>query len=189
MQNNSTLRPRFEHEVMPHLGDLFGLALHLCRNRADAEDLVQDTTLRAYRAWERFEPGGSCKAWLSRIMTNAYISRYRRARTRRRFLEEHHAPAEVCYGARRLGEATDPETSILAGKLSDEVLGALETLREDQQQVVLLVDVEGLAYKDVARVLDIPVGTVMSRLFRARRQLEASLASYAEDEYGIRKAA
>jgi RNA polymerase sigma-70 factor (ECF subfamily) len=171
----------FEAEAMPHMHALFASALRLTRNPADAEDLVQESFMKAYRAFDQFEPGTNCKAWMLRIQMNTFINRYRRKVKEREILEgseratvEHyliHAPSKK--------ETFAPEDAIADRYLSDEVKVALEKVPVDFRMVVELSDIHGLTYKEIADAVDIPVGTVMSRLFRGRRILQDELFAFA----------
>lgn len=181
----TALRTRFEEDLEPLLGSLFGVALRYTRNRADAEDLVQTTALKAWRAYDRFEPEGegSFRAWLFRILHNAWISEHRR-KTRR--------PVEVAAESEdgfslfdALMDATgSAEASALEKIPAAEVTAALDALNDDFRTAVLLCDVEGLSYAEIAEVTDVPVGTVMSRIHRGRRALQKSLWTYAR-EHGL----
>lgn len=164
------------------------MALRYTRNRADAEDLVQDTLARALRAWDRFEPGSNCRAWLLRILTNGFISGYRRRRRHNQFTHETGDDAVVALFGADWESAADPREALTDG-LGDEALRALAELSPDSRQVVLMADLGGARYRDIAAELGVPIGTVMSRLFRARRQLEELLRDYAAKGYGIRRAA
>lgn len=182
-------RPTFEAEVLPFQRELYANALRLTRQPADAGDLVQETLMRAYVAWDRFEPGSNCRAWLLRILTNSFINNYRRRRRHRRFATERPEEAVAVFYGDEPQRSTDPETELLAEALGDEVSAALDTLGDDYRRVVELADLRGIRYRDIAAQLEIPIGTVMSRLFRARRQLEARLEEFAAADYGIRRAA
>jgi RNA polymerase sigma-70 factor (ECF subfamily) len=179
----------FSDEVLPHRATLYAAALRLTRQPADAEDLVQDTLLRAFAAWGRFEPGSNCRAWLLRILTNSFINNYRRRRRHQRFASERPDDAMAAlYGDVPRAEG-DPARALLTHRLGDEVTAALSRLADDYRQVVELADLHGVRYRDIAAALDLPIGTVMSRLFRARRQLEHELADFAAADYGIQRAA
>lgn len=181
-------RAAFEAAALPYTRELIGSALRLTRGRADAEDLVQETMLRALAAWPSFIPGSNCRAWLHRILTNTFISGYRRRRRHNRFATETGDDAvHALYGA-EVERAADPRALVGAAALGDEVVAALAELTADYRAVVELADLEGVRYREIADRLGVPIGTVMSRLFRARRQLEARLGAYAADA-GITRAA
>ncbi len=178
----------FEILIEQHLDGLFGVALRYTRDRALAEDLVQDTVVRALRFRDRFEPGTNFKAWVYTILTHTFIHRYRRQKREREILDgqnrvdvDRQLHSEV---SREL--AMRPENAYLENLLSDDVLAALDSIPEDFRTVVVLCDIEGLAYKDIADIVGCPVGTVMSRLYRGRRMLEGKLANLALEQ-GILK--
>jgi RNA polymerase sigma-70 factor (ECF subfamily) len=148
----------FEEAALPHVNALFNLALNLTRNRKDAEDLVQETYLRAFRFFDSYQPGTHIKAWLFRILRNTFINRYRAARVR---------PEEVDF----------------------DVEQAMAALPEEYRSVVIMALVEELSYKEIAAALSIPLGTVMSRLHRGRKQLQVALMEYAQRRGIIRPAA
>lgn len=178
----------FEEEVIPHVSTLFGAALRLTRSSGDAEDLVQETYLKAFRSYEQFEMGTNCKAWLFRILTNTFINKYRRKVKEREILDgEMHAPT-VFSTLDAANKSTDrnPENVLSDRSLSDEVVYALEKVPVDFRIVVLLSDVYNLSYKEIAETVVIPIGTVMSRLFRGRRILQEQLFDYAIREGFIR---
>jgi RNA polymerase sigma-70 factor, ECF subfamily len=178
----------FAATVLPYQGELLAAALRYTRNRADAEDLVQDTLARALSAWPRFEPGSNCRAWLHRILTNGFISGYRRRRRHNRFTHETGDEALTALYGDEPQRAPAPDEELTDG-LGDETLDALAELGEDYLKVVILADLRGTRYRDIADQLGVPIGTVMSRLFRARRQLEERLRDFAATDYGIRRAA
>ena len=170
---------------MPLMDGLYSAALRMTRNAADAEDLVQETYLKAFNAYERFETGTNLKAWMYRILTNSYINAYRKKQ--RRPDESDIDDIEDLYLYRRLGGA---ESAVLSRSAEDELLEmfgedevklALEDLPEHYRMPILLADVEGFAYKEIAEILDVPIGTVMSRLHRGRKQLQKRLYSFAEE--------
>jgi RNA polymerase sigma-70 factor (ECF subfamily) len=190
MRSKRAIRQDFETHALPHLADLYAAAMRLTRNDQDAQDLVQDTYLRAYAAWESFIAGSNCRAWLLRILTNGFINNYRRGKSHQKFAQRPgDEPASAFFGDETRARAADPEGTMTARLLGDEVSAALGHLPEDYRVVVLLADLEGMKYRDVAQIVGCPVGTVMSRLFRARRMLEAKLAPYAATQYNIRRAA
>ncbi len=174
----------FADDAMPLMDQLYGAALRMTRNAADAEDLVQETFLKAYRGYERFEAGTNLKAWMYRILTNSYINRYRAKQ--RRPDETDISDVEDMYLYRRLGgeQATlgdSAEESFLNSVTDDAIKKAIEAIPENFRIAVLLADVEGFAYKEIAEIIDVPIGTVMSRIHRGRKALEKQLHSYAEE--------
>jgi RNA polymerase sigma-70 factor (ECF subfamily) len=179
---------QFEAEAMPHARALYGAAMRLTRSPDDAADLVQETYLKAFRAFDQFEPGTNCKAWLFRILTNAFINKYRRRVKEREILEgEHQQSAEENLVHLPSKKTTlDPEGALMDKSLGDEVLKALDKVPVDFKTVVILSDIEGFSYKEIADICEIPVGTVMSRLFRGRRILQEQLFAYAV-ETGVLK--
>ncbi len=181
-----TTRAEFEAVALPHLDALYAAAVRLTRNERDAEDLVQDAFLRAFRFFDKFERGTNIKAWLFRILTNTFINRYRRATKERQLLEgsEREAVTERLIGREANELAQNPEQSFFDHLLSDDVLKAIDQLPVDFRMVVVLADLQEFSYKEIAEILGCPVGTVMSRLFRGRRLLQKSLAGYAQ-ELGI----
>ncbi len=174
----------FADDAMPLMSSLYSSALRMTRNAADAEDLVQETYLKGYRAYERFEAGTNLKAWLHRIQTNTYINDYRKKQ--RRPDETDLADVEDLYLYRRLGGlegariGRSAEDDLLDLFAEHEVKEAVESLPDHYRLPVLLADVEGFAYKEIAEILDVPIGTVMSRLHRGRKQLQKQLYTFAE---------
>lgn len=170
------LRRRFEEEAMPLLEKLYPAALSLTRNRADAEDLLQETYLRAYRGFAGFQEGTNLKAWLYRILTNSYINLYRKARREPQILSSDDTPDWYLYDKLRESEL-EPSAEVLAlERVPDaEVQEALESLPDRFRVVILLADIEGFRYREIAEILDIPPGTVMSRLHRGRKALRKAL--------------
>lgn len=173
----------FAAQAMPHMSSLYSGALRMTRNPADAEDLVQETYLKAYRGFGGFQEGTNLKAWLYRILTNTFINTYRAKK--RRPDESELDEVEDLYLYRRLGglEAAEAgrsaEDELLDHVTDTEVKEALESLPEQFRVAVLLADVEGFSYKEIAEILDIPIGTVMSRLHRGRKGLQKRLYEYA----------
>jgi RNA polymerase sigma-70 factor (ECF subfamily) len=177
-------REDFDGEVLPHMDTLYANALRLTRTRADAEDLVQDTVLRAFRFFDRFERGTNIKAWLLRIQYNTFVNRYRRS-TKERDIKESmlfQPVGEDVVSRDALRALTDPVGTALRPLIANELEAALATLPEDHRMVVVLADVEELSYKEIAEVLGCPIGTVMSRLHRARRTLRGRLLEYAHEQ-------
>ncbi|HUQ02404.1 MAG TPA: sigma-70 family RNA polymerase sigma factor [Kofleriaceae bacterium] len=185
-------RKEFEATALPHLDALYGTAYRLARNPRDAEDLVQEALLRAYRFWETFEKDSNCKAWLLRILTNTFINEYQRKRRQREVLDAATAEQSATDGVLvHEGAQTQksPEGVMLERSVSDDVQRALDALPADFRTAVVLCDVEGMAYKEIAEIMDCPVGTVMSRLFRGRRLLQQSLAQFAVEQGYVRSGA
>ena len=176
-------KAEFERVALPFLDALYNLALNLTRNTKDAEDLVQETYLRAYRFFDSYEPGTHIKAWLFRILRNTFINRYRSAKSRPDEVE--FAKVEATY-ERAIDEQflqkhqpPSPEDSVMAGVLDAEVAQALQALPEEYRLVVIMALVEEMSYKEIASALSIPLGTVMSRLHRGRKMLQATLLEFA----------
>jgi RNA polymerase sigma-70 factor, ECF subfamily len=170
---------RFEAEVLPQLDRLYSAAIRYTRDPTDAEDLVQETVAKAYRSFHQYQPGTNLRAWLYRVLHTTYISMYRKAQRRpqeslKEELDEYSFYDEI---ARSGGPSAERE--VLASLTSDEVRGALADLPESFRMAVYLADVEGFAYKEIAEIMDTPVGTVMSRLHRGRKALQKALAEYA----------
>jgi RNA polymerase sigma-70 factor (ECF subfamily) len=172
----------FADQAMEHMSSLYTAALRMTRNSADAEDLVQETYLKAYRAFGTFQEGTNLKAWLYKILTNTFINRYRAKK--RRPEETDLEDVEDLYLYRRLGglEAAtagrSAEEEVLERFTDTEVKEALESLPENFRMAVLMADVEGFSYKEIADILDIPIGTVMSRLHRGRKALQKALFEF-----------
>jgi RNA polymerase sigma-70 factor (ECF subfamily) len=177
------LRERFERDVLPLLPSLYGAAIRLTRNPTDAEDLVQETYLRAFRGFAGFQEGTNLKAWLYRILTNSFINTYRKKQREPQFVE---GPDDIdeWYLFDKLGaRSVEPSAEIeVLDKIPDEsVKAALESLPENFRLPVLLADVEGFSYKEIAEIMDSPVGTVMSRLHRGRKALQKALWETAKE--------
>ncbi len=176
---------RFVEDAMGYMPSLYSAAMRMTRNASDAEDLVQETYLKAYRAYERFQDGTNLKAWLYKILTNTFINTYRARK--RRPEESDVEDVEELYLYRRLGgfdgalSSRSAEEQALERFTDDEVKAALESLPEAFRMAVLLADVEGFSYKEIAEIMDTPIGTVMSRLHRGRKALEKALAEYGLD--------
>lgn len=189
-ETDPAARERLEQSALEHIDALYRTALRMTRNQADAEDLVQESYLRAFRSLHQFTEGTNLRAWLFRILTNTYINEYRRRQRRpgssslddleEFYLYDHLVDSRV--------QPTDerPEDVVLERLTVEDVVQAIESLPEEFRQVVLLADVEGFSYREIAEIVGIPVGTVMSRLFRARRRLQRILYDFAV-EAGIVK--
>ncbi|MCE2525164.1 MAG: sigma-70 family RNA polymerase sigma factor [Acidimicrobiia bacterium] len=167
---------------MPYMDQLYGAARRMTRNADDAEDLVQETYLRAYKGYDRFTEGTNLRAWLFRILTNLFINEYRRRK--RRPAEVDLGDTDTLYMYKGLGGAElarrsrSAEDELLDGLTSAEVRNAIESVPDSYRVAVLLADVEGFAYKEIAEILDVPIGTVMSRLHRGRKKLREALQEY-----------
>ncbi len=173
--DDPALRERFERDVLPLLPNLYSAALRLTRNPSDAEDLVQESYLRAYRGFGGFEEGTNLRAWMYRILTNTFINAYRKKQ--REPVTVSDDDVEDWYLYDRLGGSTEAsaETSVLERLPDEDVQRALEALPEQFRMAVWLADVEGFSYKEIAEILDVPIGTVMSRLHRGRKSLQKAL--------------
>ncbi len=174
----------FAEQAMPLMDQLYSAAMRMTRNPSDAEDLVQETYMKAYRGFERFQEGTNLKAWMYRILTNSYINRYRQKQ--RRPDESDIADVEDMYLYRRLGGenseiGSSAEDAFLNSVTDETVKAAIEAIPENFRIAVLLADVEGFAYKEIAEILEIPIGTVMSRIHRGRKALEKQLHEFASE--------
>lgn len=170
----------FEKEFMPHVDALYNFAFHLTTNEEDSNDLVQDTFLKAFRFIESYQIGTNAKAWLFKILKNSFINEYRRkVRTPNKVDYEDFVTYHDGDDASTVGEL-DLREDIFKGLIGDEVTRALNELDIDFRTVILLCDVEGFSYEEIAKIIDIPVGTVRSRLHRARNLLKEKLRGYAK---------
>lgn len=182
MQRSGPKRQEFERIALVHLDSLYGVAYRLTRNPRDAEDLVQDSLLRAYRFWGSFQQDSNCKAWLTRIVTNTFINEYQRKKRSREILDAASAEQNVTDGVLIHSAADDkqtPERAMLQRSVSDDVQRALDLLPDDFRTAVILCDMQGLSYKEIADIMNCPVGTVMSRLSRGRTLLARELREFA----------
>jgi RNA polymerase sigma-70 factor (ECF subfamily) len=178
-------RTEFERQALAHVDALYGAAYRLTRNPRDAEDLVQDALLRAYRFWDSFQQDSNCKAWLLRIVTNTFINEYQRRKRSREVLDAASAEQDATDGVLVQASANDkqsPERVLLDRSVSDDVQRALDQLPDDFRTAVILCDMQGLSYKEIAEIMECPVGTVMSRLFRGRKLLATALREFAINE-------
>jgi len=178
-------REEFERTALPQLDSLYGAALRLTRNPAEAEDLVQDVFVRAYRSWQTFKPGTSAKAWLFTILRNTFITRYHRGNRRRSARVDLEAQLRSLGPEVAVGHPTakipGPEAAMAVRITQDRISAALDALPEDYKTAVILADLEGLSYKEIAEVMDCPIGTVMSRIYRGRRLLHNLLHDHAAE--------
>lgn len=176
---------KFEDDAMQFAPQLYAAAMRMTRNSADAEDLVQETFLKAYRAYHTFTEGTNLKAWLYRILTNTYINRYRKLS--RRPKEVDLGEVEDLYLYRKVSTAGTREASrsaeeeVLSGFVDSDVKQAIEALPENFRLPVLLADVEGFSYKEISDIMEVPIGTVMSRLHRGRKALQKALWEFASE--------
>jgi RNA polymerase sigma-70 factor (ECF subfamily) len=178
-------RNEFERQALVHIDALYGAAYRLTRNARDAEDLVQDALLRAYKFWDSFQQDSNCKAWLLRIVTNTFINEYQRRKRSREVLDAATAEQDATDGVLVHATAHDkqaPDQVLLQASVSDDVQRALESLPDDFRTAVILCDMQGLSYKEIAEIMQTPVGTVMSRLFRGRKLLANALREFAVAE-------
>lgn len=166
---------------MSHLPSLLAVGARLTRSNAEAEDLVQDTLLKALRAKEHFAPGSNMRAWLMRILTNTFINRYRRGGLERSVLDGPDADplADGWIGASTMEAMRDPESRAMRALLEKEIVAALDELPEEFRLAVVLSDVEEMSYKEISEIMGCPIGTVMSRLHRGRRLLKRRLYEHA----------
>lgn len=171
-----TATASFEQEALPHLDSLYRVALRLTGDPSQAEDLVQDTMLKAFRAWSQYRPGTNARGWLLTILRNTFINLYRRRKREPVAMDLEAAEPQAIF---RPAEENDPEGSFFSRIVDEKVLEAIDALPTEFREVLVLSDMEGLSYAEIADALGIPVGTVKSRLFRARRQLQATLYAHA----------
>ncbi|HEY6147855.1 MAG TPA: sigma-70 family RNA polymerase sigma factor [Thermoanaerobaculia bacterium] len=180
----------FDSQAMPYLDSLYNTAYRMTRSAEDAEDLVQETYFKAYKYYDKFEEGTNLKAWLFKILKNTFINNYRKKKLEPRSVDF----AEIEDSFERIvrrdnsEQPSDPESEYFTGVMDDDVKKALESLPYDYRMVVILADLEDFSYKEIADILDCPVGTVMSRLYRGRKLLEKALLKYARQHGYIRGA-
>jgi RNA polymerase sigma-70 factor, ECF subfamily len=183
-------KQRFRDEALPLLDSLYAGALRMTRNPADAEDLVQETMLRAYRSFDRFEPGTNLKAWLYRIMTNAYINTYRKRQREPRKVSQDEIEDFDLYQKLKDHDpqfSATPESIVLDSLVDSDITDAIDDLPEQFRLAVVLSDIEGFSYAEMAEIMDVPMGTVMSRLHRGRKALQKRLWDLAKDRGIVRE--
>lgn len=182
---DATARKEFEQVALPQLDSMYGAALRLTRNPAEAEDLVQDSFVRAYRFWHTFKAGTSIKAWMFTILRNTFINRYHRSNRRRSAQTDLESQLSSLGPEAAVGHPTSalpgPEVATSQRLTRERINAALETIPEDYRMAVMLADLDGLAYKEIAEIMDCPIGTVMSRIYRGRRLLSKLLADHAAE--------
>jgi RNA polymerase sigma-70 factor (ECF subfamily) len=188
VESDAELAARFERDALPFLDMLFNGALRMTRSRADAEDLLQDTMLRAYAGFRMFQQGTNLKAWLFRILNNQRINAYRKQQRRPpEFLADEITDLQLASSAGHSSTGLrSAEVEALEALPDNEIKAALQALPEQFRMAVYYADVEGFAYKEIATIMDIPCGTVTSRLHRGRHQLRTLLADVARDRGFIR---
>ena len=169
---------QFEQEALPHLDAVYRFALRLTGSPADAEDLVQETFLRAFRSWDHYTPGTRIKSWLFTICRNAFLRQRQQDTRRSQVMQQAAATEEPLFMP---AYEDDPEGSFFGGIVDETILAHINEIPDEFREVVLLSDLEGLSYAEVAAVLDIPLGTVKSRLFRGRKLLQKLLYDYARE--------
>ncbi|HYP22944.1 MAG TPA: sigma-70 family RNA polymerase sigma factor [Actinomycetota bacterium] len=182
-------KARFTRDTLPLLDSLYASALRMTRNPADAEDLVQETMLRAYRSFDRFEEGTNLKAWLFRIMTNAYINTYRKKQREPKKVSADEVEDFDLYQELKNHDdqfSQTPERIVLDSLVDTDIIEAIDDLPEQFRMAVVLSDVEGFSYAEMAEIMDVPLGTVMSRLHRGRKALQKRLWDLARDRGIVR---
>lgn len=169
----------FDNEFMPHMRSMYNFGYRLTLNSDDDQDLVQDTYLKAYRFIDSFQKGTNAKAWLFRIMKNSFINDYRKKRKEPNKVD--YQEVEAYYNSEDVDRQITPDlrVDVLQGMIGDEISNALNALDVDFRTVIILCDLEGFKYEEMAKILDIPIGTVRSRLHRARNLLKEKLTEYA----------
>jgi len=182
-QEPADRRPSFEDEALPNLDAVYRFALRLSGSSATAQDLVQDTFLRAYRSWDQYTPGTRCKSWLFTICRNVYLRQRERAQRHEEIVEQtsrHNVdPITRENPVFAATQKSDPEGDYFESIVDRFVIEAIDALPEEYRIAVVLSDLEGLPYDEIAELMNVPLGTVKSRLFRGRRKLQERLHDYA----------
>jgi RNA polymerase sigma-70 factor (ECF subfamily) len=171
----------FEREALPHTDLLYNYALRMTNNPADAQDLVQETYLKAYRFWDKYELGTNIRAWLFRILKNSYINRYRKHSKEPETVDFDDVQGYFTSARAQTSDSGDLQEAVFNNLLEDDVSKAIADLPDDFRTVIILCDIEGLTYEEIADFVDCPLGTVRSRLHRGRRLLRERLLEYAKD--------
>lgn len=189
ISNDKDLYKEFEQEAIPHMNALYNFALRLTGNPEEADDLLQETYLKAFRFFDKFEKGTNCKAWLYRIMKNSFINDYRKET--KEPVKVDYEDVQNFYESIKASEVTfnHYQPDAFSNLLDDDITGALSDLPEDFRTVIILSDIEGFSYEEIADFVDIPVGTVRSRLHRARKMLYSKLFDYAKSKGFLKKSA
>ncbi len=172
----------FEEELLPHIDALKTFAYHLALNEADANDLVQETYLKAYRFIDKYEKGTNAKAWLFKILKNAYINEYRKKSKRPTQVDYEEITSYHDGKSPNLTSYFDLRDDLFGNLIGDEITRAINSLPMDYSSVILLCDIEGFTYEEIAKIIEVPIGTIRSRLFRARNLLKNKLKNYAEEK-------
>jgi len=180
ISSSKGLHKEFEQEAIPHMDILYNYALRMTGNADDARDLLQETFLKAYRFWDKYEKGTNVRAWLFRIMKNTYINLYRKAVKEPDTVDYNDIQNFYNVIRENSTDANDLQEKLFGHLLDDDVTKALESLPEEFRTVVILCDIEGLTYEEIAEFVECPVGTVRSRLHRGRKLLYAKLFEYAK---------
>lgn len=181
LSRKKSLKAEFEQAALLHLSALYTAAFYFTRNEAEAEDLVQETCLRAFRFFHKFQPGTNCRAWLLSILRNVFINRYRQKRREPEMIdwEKIDQVYESIVVQHVDAEKSSPEQLLFSQLMDHEVQEALKALPEEFRTAIILVDIEELSYEEAAKVMECPVGTVRSRVSRGRRMLQVALKDYA----------
>jgi RNA polymerase sigma-70 factor (ECF subfamily) len=180
ISTTKSLHKEFEQEAIPHMDILYNYALRMTGNADNAHDLLQETFLKAYRFWDKYEKGTNVRAWLFRIMKNTYINLYRKAVKEPDTVDYNDIQNFYNIIRENSADANDLQEKLFGHLLDDDVTKALESLPEEFRTVVILCDIEGLTYEEIAEFVECPVGTVRSRLHRGRKLLYAQLFEYAK---------
>jgi RNA polymerase sigma-70 factor (ECF subfamily) len=187
LKGKKALKEDFEKIAVPHLSHIYTAALYLTKNEREAEDLVQETYLRAYRFFHKFEPGTNCRAWLLSIQRHLFINRYKQRKREPELVDWERIDQEYDAMVMAQDEKYNPETLFCSHVLDRELEQALKELPEEFRTAIILVDIEELSYEEAAKVMECPVGTVRSRLSRGRRLLQVSLRGYALEKGLVKK--
>jgi RNA polymerase sigma-70 factor (ECF subfamily) len=180
-ERKKVLKAEFERAALPHLSHLYTAAFYLTKDEAEAEDLVQEAYLRAFRFFHQFEPGTNCRAWLLSILRNLFINRYRRKKREPEMVdwEKIDQTYESMVEQGQKADKSNPERLFFSQLMDEEVESGLKELAEEFRTAILLVDIEELSYEEAAKVMGCPVGTIRSRVSRGRRLLQVALREYA----------